>query len=319
MASHYRFLINPRSGAGKGRRIGEVLSRILANHPILGQDASEVTMLDGLTAEQLRRLVSESKTIFAIGGDGTISGLLAFLMQSKSPPALGLLPIGTSNDLARALGAAVDADFTDERVLRQTLDRLLAKRPYLLDIFCVNERWFFCNYFSVGLDAAIVCDFDRIRSSKMTRLLPHGRFTNNMLYFFMGLKNARFHLAAPIEISFELSGKKDNLKIDHPIRALIAGNLPVYAGGCRICPEAKTDDGLFEIFIVRSALQYLLLIGTRFIPFLRLPRGITKLQAGRAEIHFASPAPFQIDGEKGSESGVGHLQISCCGSVSVIV
>lgn len=321
MAPRYTFLINRRSGAGTGNKIAKVLMRVLARHPVLGQDAAEVFMLDESAETELKGVVSQSERIFLLGGDGTVSRFIPLLLRAEPRPAVGLLPIGTSNDLARALGASVNADYTDERVLQETVDRLATGRPFPLDIFCVNDQLFFCNYFSVGLDAAIVCDFDKIRESRFARSLPRGRFTNNALYFFMGLKNAGFRLAPPIAVSIERSGKREHMTIEHPIRSIIASNLPVYAGGCRICPDARTDDGLFEIALVQSAFQYILLIATRFIPFLRLPRGIARLRGERAEIRLSSPAPFQIDGERGPASfrAEGRLDISRSETISLLV
>ncbi|UCD57488.1 MAG: hypothetical protein JSV16_17090 [Candidatus Hydrogenedentota bacterium] len=298
----YLFVVNPFSGAGKGETTGRLLNTMLPEHPAYCDGRGRTFLVNQLDSGRLRDVLSGAEAVVAVGGDGTASSLIPHILRCSSPPALGLIPLGTSNDLARAVGVSVRDDYTDRQTLRETLDRLSGARHVKLDVLAVNEKVLFCNYFSIGLDAAIVRDFDNIRNSRWARLFPPGRATNNLLYFLMGLKNAGFHLEPPVEIEYSDQSEGHRVEIDSRCRAIIVSNLPFYAGGCPIRPDARTDDGLFEITIVRSAYQFITLIATRFLPFLRLPSGLRQYRARHATIYLSSPSPSQIDGDRCCEA-----------------
>jgi len=274
-----------------------------------------------LDSGDTHEMVSGAETVVAVGGDGTVSRLLPGLFRRKPPPALALIPLGTSNDLARTLGISVQHDYSDPQTLRETLDKIVNARRTCLDVLCVNEKALFCNYFGIGLDAAIVQDFDNARNSRWAGLLPAGRATNNFLYLLMGLKNARFYLKPPMNLDYVDGGNCYHVPIDSQCRTIIVSNLPVYAGGCPIRPDARIDDGLFEITVVRSAYQFIRLILTRFVPFLRLPRGLGQYRAREAAIHLRDACQSQIDGETyaGSESASNRLNISHHSSLTVLI
>lgn len=302
MDKRHIFIVNPAAGAGKGEIIAGLLERLLPAHPRLGGGKAEVVLTGSVDASELAEKLSRADVAVAVGGDGTVSHLISDLLACDRPPAVGLIPLGTSNDLARTLGVSVTDKYTSEKVLLATLDRLLCAREETLDIFSVNERLFFCNYFSLGVDAAIVRDFDAFRGSRRAKLLPTGRFTNNILYFLIGLKNATFRLPMPIEIECSNDGESLRLRMDSRCVAIIVSNLPIYAGGCRIAPEARMGDGEFEITVAHGAYEFIRLILTRFIPFLSLPRGLGRYRGRKAVIKLLSSAPSQIDGERCAEA-----------------
>jgi diacylglycerol kinase family enzyme len=174
-----------------------------------------------------------------------------------------------------------------------------------LDVFSVNDKLLFCNYFSIGFDAVVVRDFDAMRSSRLAGFLPPGRLTNNALYFLAGVKRAGFRLPPPVEMEIVKDGETHAFCLKSPCFAIIISNLPVYAGGCKISPEAEKDDGIFEVTIVRNIFEFLRLVLTRFIPFLKAGSGSGgsgRYRAEEASIRLQSPAPCQIDGEKCSET-----------------
>lgn len=317
MNPSYLFVVNPSSGAGKGGIVADLLNKLLPRHPSLAEGEGAVVLTEG---PGLAEKLSRAKAAIAVGGDGTASSLVPHILACETPPALGLIPLGTSNDLARALGVPVADDYTSEPTLRKMLDLLLNAKKATLDVFSVNGRLLFCNYFSAGFDAAIVQDFDHFRGSRLARRLPSGRFMNNLLYFLIALKKAGFHLEPPIEIECRGRDESRRLMMNSRCLAIIATNLPVYAGGCRIGADAAKDDGLFEITVVRNLYQFTRLILTRFVPFMRLPE-LTQLQAREATIRLHAPAPSQIDGEKCAEADADApcLNIAFHESISVLI
>jgi diacylglycerol kinase family enzyme len=304
MNPRYLFIINPLSGAGKGKVVAELLRRLLPTHPGFRDGKSEIVSVNELDTPEFLKLATHADAFIAVGGDGTASRLIPYMLNCDSSPALGLIPLGTSNDLARALGISVKEDYAREPGIQKALVSIQNAEMGRLDVFRVNEEVFFCNYFGIGLDAAIVRDFDRIRSKEWTRLAPLQRFMNHVFYLLTGLKNVGFFLDPAIEIGYEIEGDAHHVKLDDRCRGIIVTNLPIYAGGCRIRPDAHMDDGTFEITVVHTVGEYIGLILTRFIPFLHAPKKLSRYRAGRATIRLQAAAPCQRDGERCSEPAI---------------
>ena len=94
-------LVNPRAGGGRGRRLVEPMRRWLQSH------APGVTLaaVDGIDqAEQRIQAGPIGLRVVLVGGDGTVHRMLASLLVRRCE--LGLVPAGSGNDIARALGIA---------------------------------------------------------------------------------------------------------------------------------------------------------------------------------------------------------------------
>jgi diacylglycerol kinase (ATP) len=301
MSSRYLFVVNPISGAGKGKIVARLLGELLPKHPAFRDGSGVVFLTTDQSTPAFLESLSQARAAISVGGDGTASRLIPQILRCEPSPALGLIPLGTSNDLARAMGVSVENDYTEKSILQATLDGLADSKEEKLDIFCVNQRVFFCNYLGLGFDAAIVRDFDRARGLKFMKMVPHGRLTNNFLYFLMGLKNVGFRLEPGIGIEYEDDNGNHHMTIDSRCLGISITNLPVYAGGCRICPDARKDDGMFEITVVHGLGQFIKLILTRFLPFIQTPAWGNQYRAKRATIHLKTVSPCQIDGERCQE------------------
>jgi diacylglycerol kinase (ATP) len=91
-----------------------------------------------------QRHASDVDLVIAGGGDGTLNAVLQGLVGSKLP--LGILPLGTANDLAKTLGIPAD--------LKQACEVIAAGHTRKIDIGRVNDVYYF-NEASIGMSVAL--------------------------------------------------------------------------------------------------------------------------------------------------------------------
>jgi len=158
------FLINPISGGGQGKVIHQYLPEIMSSlNYTEDQWKAEFTNIDGLD-NQIRDALANTEKLVAVGGDGTVSSVLSVMVSSEYAKSvkIGLIPLGTGNDLARVLN--LYKPYVDKGLLFLVRRLLQAKaRPF--DIWKVNGKLAFANYFSGGIDARIAHDFNRARAN----------------------------------------------------------------------------------------------------------------------------------------------------------
>ncbi len=96
--------------------------------------------------------------IVAAGGDGTMNGVADGVIQTGLP--LGVLPMGTANDLARTLGIPTDLDAAAAVIAAGRMQRI--------DVGEVNEHAFF-NVASIGLSAELAASLTPERKRRFGR------------------------------------------------------------------------------------------------------------------------------------------------------
>lgn len=157
-------LINP----GGGTAGNDATDRVRAALAATGIDAA-IEQVDGtgLAARAAALAKGGARTIAAAGGDGTLSAVAGVLAGTET--ALGILPLGTLNHLARDLGVSVDLD--------EAAATLAAENRRLIDVGELNGRPF-VNNSAIGLYPLMVADRDgqrqRLGRSKRFAMLVAG-------------------------------------------------------------------------------------------------------------------------------------------------
>jgi lipid kinase YegS len=166
--------------------------------------------------------------IVAGGGDGTINEVFAAAYKIGLPPgcSLGILPLGTANDLAHSAGVPVQ-DMTAALQLAASAD------SNWIDVGFVNDKPF-VNVVSGGFGSRITVE----TNPELKRRL------GGLAYAITGIS----HFA-------ELSANKGQFRAEAfswngPFLALAIGNGRQAGGGIPLCPEALIDDGLFDLMVL---------------------------------------------------------------------
>jgi YegS/Rv2252/BmrU family lipid kinase len=106
-----RVFVNPAAGQGAGAKFWPKIETGL--QAALGEFDVVMTTRPGEETELARQGVADGVSHFiAVGGDGTMNGVLNGIMVDGAPAhagiALSVIPAGTANELARAIGAHGD-------------------------------------------------------------------------------------------------------------------------------------------------------------------------------------------------------------------
>jgi len=137
-------LINPRSGATHRRNAVSGLQQLLATQ--LPWATVEVLEPGSDPTDRTRAAIATgARVVVAAGGDGTVSAVAQALVGT--PVALGVLPFGTLNHFAQAVGVS--------RHLPSAVGQLAISPVRCVDVGAVNDR-FFVNNASIGLYPELV-------------------------------------------------------------------------------------------------------------------------------------------------------------------
>lgn len=139
----YYYIVNPAAG---GARINKIQDRLVERLKRLGIYGEFVKSTGGNDVAKLAKLgISKGyKTIVAVGGDGTINEVMNAILDNPKV-ALGIIPMGTTNDLADALG------ITD---WYQSTGILAARKIEEVSLGHVGDRVFITSV-TVGFDPKI--------------------------------------------------------------------------------------------------------------------------------------------------------------------
>lgn len=287
------FIINPASGAGAGARLAQELTALVG--------ATHVSLLGRCDLSAVIATLGPTDVVFACGGDGTASAVAEVIAgQEQAVPALGVLPLGTGNDLARVLGwSEAGRDLagllkTWPVSARRQLDRWRIEGPGL------RRSW--CNYLSLGVDARVAQHFHHLRLRHPG--LVRGALINRSLYGILGAQQRSIDLARLVRLT-------PGPVLPRWAGVLVLGNIPSYAGGVTLARGMRCDDGRLELVALGHGLC-LGLVTAR----LRRPRLVARTE--HLEFDLGGTLAMQVDGEPFSV-GPGHYRVVRDRSITVLV
>jgi diacylglycerol kinase (ATP) len=223
-----RFLVNPASGRGTGKAHLDRI-RVLASRHGAGLVVSR--KVEDL-AKQARRAAEDGvERLLVAGGDGTMHHAAQGLAGTDC--AMGVIPLGSGNDLAGTLGIPPDLEVAVERALRGEIQRIDLAR--VGETYCIG-------YAGVGFD------------SEVTRFANEMKVLRGPLIYFYAVIHTLITFQPP-----RMKVVWDEGVFQGRVMFTVVNNLPRFGGGMRIAPEAKIDDGLLDLVIVSEMPKRLLL------------------------------------------------------------
>ena len=265
------FIYNPTAGKGKAQRFREAIEAKLKTSGVA------YTFWETHARHDATRIAREltqkgERDIIAMGGDGTINEVLNGL-EDPSKINLGLIPCGSGNDFAAAVGIPNTPE--------GALDIILNEQPKYTDYMdCSGVRGL--NVIGAGIDVEVLK-----RCYKAKVLKGSLNYAVSMLISVM-----RFQF-------YHFNAKMNGKSADHKSLIVCACNGRRFGGGISICPDAVFDDGLLDVVMVENVTKAM------------IPGALVRLATGkllkwkntfherapRLEVRFMPAATIQIDGE----------------------
>lgn len=288
------FLINPISGGGIGRTVFHQLPEIMESFGFSREEWRAELTESGRLAEQTDSLLASARKVIAVGGDGTIGFVLNRLRLNRvEETEIGLIPLGTGNDLGRALGVF---RIYNQRGLLACVKRILKAECATFDLWDVNGNLTLASYLSIGMDAAILHDFDGARKRGK---IPKGSLFNKLFYVKAFLERSAYRIAGDCSLLISEGGREKRIELTGSLCCLI-GNINSYAAGAHPFPQARFDDRVLEVVIFDKLWKFSLLVAaSRAFPrFARAFRSRLRIHQTRYVEVVAGPKEFcQLDGE----------------------
>lgn len=281
----FLFLINPKSGGGKGSCLIERFKKESK------EISSEIDIFDLTTTNLTTKEISQYDICVVAGGDGTISRLIN--ESDGFPIPLLILPLGTGNDLTRELGIS-------KGILKLPLNSIInlalsyQRKEFRSWKFSFGENLtsqiLFCNYISFGLDGAVIEGFDRARKHPKYLLKSFGTWGNRVAYGFYALLNL-FIKSSRVE--FKIGGSE----IKNNGLSLLFANIRSVAGIGRSNDIGSPFDSKIEALYLKYLTHYFAIISGILVKGLR-----PILLTSQNELNFEilKQTMFQVDGEAGS-------------------
>lgn len=268
-------ILNPSANRGRAAAKAEEILRGLREKRIDFEFFH--TVAPGHATALTEAAVKEGfSAVAAAGGDGTVNEVAQALVGTEV--ALGVIPIGSGNDFAKAVGIPRELPTALGRLVEGTRRRVDVGE---VEVEGLGRRYFF-NCFGAGIDGQIALDYKRMRFLRGEL----GYLWAAVLELFR-FRGAVTHVVAQ---GFEYEGV---------VALLPLQNGPFAGGGFHVAPGASPTDGALDMVIVedRSIPRRVpLLKRFRDGTYFRLP-GIQRLKVQEVSVKLDRPLPAHLDGE----------------------
>lgn len=227
MMKRARIIYNPTSGREIFRKhLPEVLEKL----EVAGYEAScHATTCAGDATVAAKIAVERGfDVIIAVGGDGTLNEVVAGIGGFEKRPKLGLIPMGTTNDFARAVHIP--------RKIDEAIDIIIKGDTLPVDVGLLNEERYFINIAAGGRITELTYEVP----SKMKTVLGQLAYYLKAIEMIPSIKATHMH----IDIDGEV--------FDGSAMMFLCGLTNSVGGFEKLAPDASINDGLFTVIVLKE-------------------------------------------------------------------
>ncbi|ASA25618.1 diacylglycerol kinase [Paenibacillus donghaensis] len=222
-----RLIYNPTSGREEmKKRLADILDRLdmggieASCHATSGEGDATLAAADAVERGY--------DLIIAAGGDGTLNEVINGMAEKPNLPPLGVLPLGTTNDFARAMGIPKHWEDSCDLILRQ--------QSRLIDLGKANDRYFI-NIAGGGSLTELTYEVP----SKLKTMM------GQLAYYLKGIE--KMASLSPTELIIRANGQE---VIHDEFMLFLIANTNSVGGFERLAPDARIDDGLLDVIAVKK-------------------------------------------------------------------
>lgn len=235
------FILNPAAGGGKaGKLMPGLIPEIDKKY---GSDYILHTTRGTGDATKIARKVADdgADLIVAAGGDGTIHEVVNGLFRGRAPinPSceLGIIDFGTGRGLAQTLHLPAS--------YKEQLNIIFRSSGFPVDVGfvsfhdkagCLCKRLFISEC-QLGIGSSVACQVNSI----------HKFFGGTLAFGVSALAQIFFYRANRVTLQFDQESP-----VTEELIGLVIGNGAYCAGGMKLTPEARLDDGYFDTLFIHE-------------------------------------------------------------------
>ena len=219
-------IVNPKAGKGKITKYVEKIKDNLEEKKYSLE--IEYTSLEKNATEIVKGYHSYFDIVLVCGGDGTLNEVIEGLVYLNKKAFVGFIPVGTTNDFARSLGASFDMIHLSENINLYDSKKI--------DMGKCNGKIF--NYIiSFGMFAKTSYKTNRFLKNKLGRVA----------YIFNAFGEIFFHKKYNLNIVIDSKEIKGKFVYGSISNSKYVGGFPLFKN-----KEIELDDGLFDIVLVKD-------------------------------------------------------------------
>lgn len=287
MSTEWFVIVNPNAGKRKGQHDWLTIARLLGE---AGIDFINIFTEHRDHAMLLARKYIEKgfRNIIVVGGDGTLNEVVNGIFTQKhvhpSEVTLAMIPVGTGNDWCRMFNIPND--------YKESIELINSGPRFVQDIGMVKyysslgqeKTRYFLNMAGMGFDALVA---KKTNSQK-------DRGKGGAFSYFINIFSSLFYHKS-CKTTIEL----DTETLSQDVFSMTVGICQYNGGGMKQAPNAKPDDGLFDLTIIRPIGKFKIIRNVIKLfdgSFTRLPE-VSTYTSARITIKSIIPIYIEVDGE----------------------
>ncbi|NVO19510.1 MAG: diacylglycerol kinase family lipid kinase [Bacteroidetes bacterium] len=287
MATEWFIIVNPNAGKRKGQHDWLNIAKLLNE---AGIEFINIFTEHRDHAMHLAQKYIEKgfRNIIVVGGDGTLNEVVnGIFTQSHVAPSeirLAMIPVGTGNDWCRMYNISND--------YKEAINTIVNGKEFVQDAGSVKyftslgmeKTRYFINMAGMGFDALV--------AKKTNRQKEQGK--GGALSYFVNIFSSLFYYKFT-----RTSIKLDDQSIQHEVFSMSVGICQFNGGGMKQAPNAKPDDGLFDLTIIKPIGKFKVIRNVVKLfdgSFTRLPEVSTYISS-KINILSETPMYLEVDGE----------------------